>query len=140
MDNQLIEDYEAIFEIFDAENAGSIPNSEIPKMMQALGESPTEDEIEELVRRIDYNEDGACDFNEFVCMMVINLAKEDNKEEELVQVFNRFDQDGDGEISAPDLINIFASLGVEIDEDEALDMIYCLDKDDDGKINFEEFV
>ena len=55
-------------------------------------------------------------------------------------MFKRFDQDGDGEITAQDLINVFASLGVVIDEDEALDMVFCLDRDDDGKINFEEFV
>ena len=57
-----------------------------------------------MIKKIDYNQDGECDFDEFVCLMVMTLAKADHEEEELVTVFKRFDKNGDGEICASDLI------------------------------------
>lgn len=93
-----------------------------------------------MIQKIDYNCDGECDFDEFVCLMVMTLAKADHEEEELVTVFKRFDKNGDGEICASDLIQIMKELGQEIDIDEAHDIIFAIDRDSDGSVNFLEFV
>ena len=55
-------------------------------------------------------------------------------------VFKRFDKDGDGEIGVDDLCDMMHELGYDLEEQEAQDMIFCIDKDEDGMINFEEFV
>ena len=75
-----------------------------------------------------------------MCMVITQLASCDDAEEELQIVFNRFDKDNDGLISAADLGEMFAELGTEVDEDEVKDIIFCLDKDEDENINFQEFV
>ena len=60
--------------------------------------------------------------------------------EELVLVFNRFDKDGDGEINVSDLAEMFREVGHVIELEEVHDMLYILDKDEDGTLNFSEFI
>ena len=60
--------------------------------------------------------------------MVISLTKAQDDPEELVEVFKRFDKSGTGQISAEDLVEIFEELDIVLDFDEAMDMIFCLDK------------
>ena len=108
--------------------------------MQALGEQPSDAEMKVLIARINYNQDSECDLDEFICLMVIYLTKSQNDPEELVEVFKRFDKSGTGQITAHDLIEIFEELGTGLDFEEAQDMIFCLDKNKDGTINFQEFI
>ena len=44
-----VSDYKEIFNIFDINNDGSISNTEIDQIMNALGESPTASEIAQMV-------------------------------------------------------------------------------------------
>ena len=100
---ETLQEYKEIFDIFDETGDGTISNDEIGKVMQGLGENPTPERIDELIKEIDYNSDGEVDFNEFVVLMVKTLHEADKAQEELVEVFMRFDKDGDGEISSNDL-------------------------------------
>ena len=100
--------------------------------MQGLGETPTEEKINDLIQQIDYDGDGVVDFDEFVCLMVKTLYEADKAEEELVTVFKKFDKDGNGEITPIDLMESFRELGYDCDEKEATDMIHFFDKDKDG--------
>ena len=55
--------------------------------------------------------------------MIQQLQKENQAEEELVEVFNMFDKDCDGQISIADLQAMFDELGEPITMDEAQEMI-----------------
>lgn len=60
-------------------------------------------------------------------------------EEELLELFSRFDQTGDGEVDIEEFRTILASLG-ETPTDEVLSLDFAvIDKDEDGKVGFEEF-
>lgn len=61
-------------------------------------------------------------------------------EEELEQVFKKFDVNGDGKISASELGSIMGSLGHPATDDELRIMIQEVDSDGDGFINLKEFV
>nr|XP_043625928.1 probable calcium-binding protein CML25 [Erigeron canadensis] len=61
-------------------------------------------------------------------------------EEELEQVFKKFDANGDGKICASELGSIMASLGQQPTEDELTNMIKEVDGDGDGFINLHEFI
>ena len=93
-----------------------------------------------MVRKIDVDGNGEVDFGEFLILMVQQLKKEQSAEEELVEVFNLFDKDGDGQISITDLQHMFAELGDPVSQEEAQDMIRFSDVDNDGYFNFTEFV
>lgn len=108
--------------------------------MNSLGENPTKEQVSELIEQVDYDKNGSVDFDEFICLVVKIKTSDEEKPEELVNVFKRFDVDGDGEITWKDLVNIFTEIGHDMDEAEAREMIHFFDRDEDNSINFLEFV
>ena len=66
---------------------------------------------------------------------------ESEQDEELIEVFKLFDKDGDGFIDAIDLRAIFVELGQDkISEDDCEFLIKLHDTDQDGLLDFNEFV
>ena len=66
--------------------------------------------------------------------------RDENAEEEMLEAFQIFDADGNGNISADELRQIMANLGEKLTEEEVEDMVKEADIDGDGQINYEEFV
>ncbi|XP_051117343.1 probable calcium-binding protein CML41 [Andrographis paniculata] len=62
------------------------------------------------------------------------------REEELREVFRRFDSDGDGKISALEIRSYFASVGEYMSFEDAQAIIEYLDGDSDDFLDFEDFV
>ncbi|KAL2150466.1 hypothetical protein VTH82DRAFT_7029 [Thermothelomyces myriococcoides] len=56
------------------------------------------------------------------------------------QVFEIFDKDGTGDITADELGNVMRELGLNPSEDELQDLISEVDVNKDGVISFEEFL
>ena len=84
LSQEKIQEYKEIFDIFDETGDGTISNDEIGKVMQGLGENQTPEQLDELIKEIDYDDDGEVDFDEFVCLMVKTLNDADKAQEELV--------------------------------------------------------
>ncbi|WOL13714.1 hypothetical protein Cni_G22492 [Canna indica] len=59
---------------------------------------------------------------------------------DLQRVFNKFDSNGDGKISAEELADVLESLGQRPSDEELLRMMSEVDTDGDGFISFDEFV
>ena len=60
--------------------------------------------------------------------------------EEYREVFDCFDKDGNGEIDVEELRYIFEKLHVEIDDEQLGSLIQQVDTDQNGIIDFDEFL
>ena len=69
-----------------------------------------------------------------------NKSKDVDTENELIEVFRVFDRDGNGFIIPGELKNVMAGVGERLSDGEVTEMIREVDIDEDGQINYEEFV
>ena len=130
-----IDDFKGVFEMFDVDNDKSISVKELSTIMRQLGQNPTDEEVAKMMEDADTSGDGEIDFFEF-CNLMAKRIKQTDHDEELIEVFNLFDKNGDKCISASDLREVFVELGHEISEDECKLLVRLHDTDGDGKLNF----
>merc|ERR1712062_388698 len=65
---------------YDVDGSGSINIQELGSVLKALGENPTEDELQNLINKFDDDGTGLIEFTEFLCLMATQ-AKEREQEE-----------------------------------------------------------
>ena len=64
------DEYKEIFAIFDSDGSGSIQHEEIADVMRTLGQNPTDEEVDEMVKKIDVDGNGEVEFEEFLILMI----------------------------------------------------------------------
>jgi calmodulin len=127
------------FQVFDKDNDGMITTKELATVMRSLGQNPTEQEIQEIIKMYDKDESGTIDFNEFF-NLIQQKMKDSEQEEELIEAFKVFDREGSGIISRGELEHVMMSVSEKISKEEIDELITLADTDNDGFINYEEFV
>jgi calmodulin len=98
---------------YELDNDGTISADELGTIMRSLGQTPSEEELREIINRGDLDRSGAIDFQEFLTMMG-NLTAETNLDDEMKEAFQVFDKDGSGQINAEELKNMMSSLGMSV--------------------------
>ena len=106
-----------VFDMFDVDGDGTISAKELATVMRTLGQNPTEEEIENMIKEADKDGNGEVDFEEF-CILMAKRSQETEPDEELMEVFQLFDKNGDGIIDYRDLKEIFVELGTEVSLDD----------------------
>eukprot|EP00090_Calanus_glacialis_P003722 TRINITY_DN12747_c0_g1_i1.p1 TRINITY_DN12747_c0_g1~~TRINITY_DN12747_c0_g1_i1.p1 ORF type:complete len:150 (-),score=65.32 TRINITY_DN12747_c0_g1_i1:123-572(-) len=117
---------------------GSVDSSQVSKIMKAIGQNPSEAEIQDMVNQVDKDGTGSIDFPEFLMMMSLKSDSE-NAEDEIREAFQVFDGDGNGFINRQELACVMGNLGEALTPAEIQGMIDEADVDGDGQINYEEF-
>ena len=110
-------DLQDIFDQFDKDKDGKISGKELANAMESMGQNPTDEEINEMMREVDLNQDGKIDFDEFMILMT-KSSPDTQTEEEVINAFRVY----------------------KMTEEEADEMVKQADIDKDGMINYEEFV
>ena len=128
-----------VFDQFDKDKDGKISGKELQNAMISMGQNPTEEEINEMMNEVDLNRDGKIDFDEFMILMS-KSSPDTQTEDEVINAFRVFDKEGNGLISSVELKHIMMSIGDKMPEEEADEMVNEADIDEDGMINYEEFV
>ncbi|MCO5603764.1 hypothetical protein L7F22_057916 [Adiantum nelumboides] len=125
-----------MFEMIDADNSGTITFDELKTGLRRLGSSLMDTEIQALLEAADVDNNGTIDYGEFIAA-TLNLNKIE-REENLFAAFSYFDKDKSGYITVDEIQQacIEYNMGdVRIDE-----MIKEADQDNDGRIDYNEFV
>lgn len=126
--------------MFDKNKDGKITKKELSDSLKNLGIYIPDNELVQLIEKIDANGDGYVDINEFGSLYQTIMDERDD-EEDMREAFNVFDQNGDGYITVEELRSVLASLGLKQGrnvEDCKL-MIKKVDVDGDGRVNYNEF-
>merc|ERR1711971_854427 len=122
----------------EARGDGSVDSSQVSSIMKAIGQNPSEAEIQDMVNQVDKDGTGMIDFPEFLSMMSLKQESE-NAEDEIREAFQVFDGDGNGFINRQELACVMGNLGETLTQEEIQGMIDQADIDEDGCINYEEF-
>ncbi|KAF2535826.1 hypothetical protein F2Q68_00018910 [Brassica cretica] len=125
-----------LFRMIDTDNSGTITFEELKDTVKRVGADLMESEIQELLRSADVDENGSIDYGEFLAA-TIHLNKLE-REENLVAAFSFFDKDGSGYITVDELQQALKEFG--INDSHLGEMIKDIDQDNDGQIDYGEFV
>lgn len=127
------------FNVFDKDNDGFITVKELGTVMRSLGYNPSAEELHDLIKVYDKDDSGTIDLSEFMELMN-NKMREQAEEKELIETFEVFDRNGDGLLSKEELKYVMESIGEHVSDEILDEFIRQADIDEDGNINYQEFV
>ena len=127
-----------IFALFDKNNDGLVHTSELGTIIRALNLNPTEQEIMDLMGRVDPTKSG-----QFSQAQLEQLVKERGKDpetlEDLVSALAVFDGDRDGRLSVEEFKFAMMSMGEKMQEHEIEEIITDSDLVSNNQIIIESF-
>ncbi|CAL9135396.1 unnamed protein product [Musa textilis] len=152
-EEEVDDELESIFSTFDKDGDGFITVKELEESLRRLGLAVTDNEVTSMMERVDANGDGLIDLDEFRELYAELgrsqegghekglVAREEEEETDLREAFDVFDGNRDGLITAEELAMVLKSLGLKQGAklEDCRDMIGRVDRDGDGKVNFDEF-
>lgn len=125
-----------MFKMIDTDNSGQITFEELKVGLKKVGANLQESEIYALMQAADVDNSGTIDYGEFIAA-TLHMNKIE-REDHLFAAFQYFDKDGSGYITADELQLACEEFGlgdVQLEE-----MIREVDEDNDGRIDYNEFV
>ncbi|XP_006664026.2 calcium-dependent protein kinase 27 [Oryza brachyantha] len=125
-----------MFKMMDTDNSGQINYEELKAGLERVGANMKESEIYQLMQAADIDNSGTIDYGEFIAA-TLHLNKVE-REDHLYAAFQYFDKDGSGYITSDELQQACDEFGIE--DVRLEDMIGEVDQDNDGRIDYNEFV
>ncbi len=123
------------------DNDQTISSDELKEVMEAMGKTPTDAEVEELIQKVDTSGNGRIEFGEFVEMMAdYSLSDTVHNSEMLMDLFKSFDADNSGFVNKDELRQAMESFGEKMSPEEIEEMIQIADFNGDGLMDYAEFV
>ncbi|KAA0157595.1 hypothetical protein FNF29_00171 [Cafeteria roenbergensis] len=129
------------FMAFDTDRSQTIDVWELRQVMEAMGQSLTEEELFQLIAEVDSDLSGSIDFGEFI--RVIEKQKERaskfSDESDMIDAYVACggNEDKSGFVKKETLIKIIKDdFGLKIDIEE---LIRAIDEDDSGEVEYDEF-
>lgn len=133
--------YKEVFDAFDSDKNGFITKLELQSLLEKFYRDVSQSDAEKLISKIDRNDDGMLDFEEFLTLMAsFDDDSEENLKEQLQLAFKTFDKNDDGKISLEELKYALQNIGEKFTEEEVKEMLESADSNGDGYIDFPEFL
>ncbi|KAI7737026.1 hypothetical protein M8C21_007526, partial [Ambrosia artemisiifolia] len=125
-----------MFTAMDTDNSGAITFDELKAGLRRFGSTLKDTKIRDLMDAADVDNSGTIDYGEFVAA-TIHLNKLE-REEHLIAAFQYFDKDGSGYITVDELQQ--ACTDHNMTDFLVEDIIKEVDQDNDGRIDYGEFL
>ncbi|KAJ3681032.1 hypothetical protein LUZ60_015521 [Juncus effusus] len=126
-----------MFKNMDTDNSGTITLDELKKGLAKQGTKLSEQEVKQLMEAADADGNGTIDYDEFItATMHMNRL---DREEHLYTAFQYFDKDNSGYITKEELEQALKEQSL-YDGQELKHIISEADSDNDGRIDYDEFV
>ncbi|XP_013782320.1 calcium-binding protein E63-1-like [Limulus polyphemus] len=136
-----VRELKAAFDLLDKNKDGRVNASEIKCMLEKLRIFLTDAMVHHLVQQATKRDDGLISEDEFLSWMARHQnTMKDDVMEDLLAAFRVFDKDKNGFISRDELRVAMEMIGEPMSEVQLDEMIKITDIDNDGRINYEEFV
>ena len=137
--SKYLEDLKEAFRVIDKDNNGLINLKEFGTAMRAFGFELNDIELQDLMKEYDKDGNTSLDISEFIDLM--KKKKEEQKEDQdYFETFQLLDINDDGYLSRKNLKLLFENIALDIDDDMLDGFFQYVDKDNDKKINLEEFM
>lgn len=126
-----------MFKGMDTDNSGTITIEELKQGLAKQGTRLSETEVKQLMEAADADGNGIIDYDEFItATMHMNRL---NREEHVYTAFQFFDKDNSGYITIEELEQALHEYNMH-DGRDIKEIISEVDADNDGRINYDEFV
>ncbi|KAL3580217.1 hypothetical protein D5086_018052 [Populus alba] len=126
-----------MFKGMDTDNSGTITLEELKQGLAKQGTKLSEYEVKQLMEAADADGNGIIDYDEFITA-TMHMNRMD-REEHLYTAFQHFDKDNSGYITTEELEQALREFGMH-DGRDIKEIISEVDADNDGRINYDEFV
>ena len=118
----------------EQDSSGTISTVELLHVLRAMGQNPSEEELNGIIMEIDIDGSGSIDFDEFVSLMK-DKALEVDVDNDIREAFRMFDRNKDGYIDMSELRKMFALVGGLFSREEMEEFMAEADKVKRGKLS-----
>lgn len=145
IDDMIIAEVDNLFDLLDENKDGKISEEELYRGLAASRKGKvTMEEVKEIMRALDSNNNGYLDYIEFKTFMIdqikLSILQVEDSMEDLRAKFREADIDGNGWLSTDELYELIKKEYPNIQLDELVAFIEECDVDKNMKIDIDEFV
>jgi len=127
------------FSLYDIDGSGSVDAKELNNMLiDSIGHKLEDSEIRQIILDVDADGSGTVEFGEF-CVLAKRLDMGEQSPEELYEAFMLW-SDGKDHIPGEVMRKAMTELGERLSPEECDEFMAAVDTDNDGTIDYQEFV
>lgn len=117
----------------------AISKNDFKLALKALGLELPRDQYINLISKIQKDKNGFINKEIFIKEVQKVVSQTDNTND-MIKAFRLFDEDDTGKIDFNNLKNVAMLLGVQVSDQEIINMLNTADDDGDGQVNLTEFM
>lgn len=137
--NNEIKELQDNFALFDKDSIGTISLEEMIIIFRAMGQTPTEADVESMKKEADLEGSGKTDLANCVAAYT-KYRKNPITEKEILNAFEELDEKKKGLISGKRLKHLISTCGENLTEEEINKMMKYANPDGEGNVNYKDFV
>ncbi|KAG0262368.1 hypothetical protein BG011_010251 [Mortierella polycephala] len=137
----VLSEFKESFSILDYKHNGTISTNSLGDLLRAVGQNPTQAQVQELIAQADPSGTHVIDFD--TCVQILMRPdgfKPAGTYNDFINGFKVFDKEGNGYISLGELRYVLTNLGEKLSDAEVDELMKSIEVDKGGKVNYEEFV